>query len=379
MRPSTISAPSVLRRSRARLGLRWFGCYHRTPRCCPANFRSGTRGPPGREQVRGRIRNGRAAPYLPAKLLYSMPLSAAALDEHGPLYNTNPDTHVSSGPFKLEEWARDQHIIYTRNEAYTGDLQVPLQKIIVKMAAPNATFTLYEADQIDYMQDPPPPSSDHGSDPETAEQVYQGVGDFACLCCCFDVTAGTRQTGTAGVQSRDRRRRCGSRSGGDRPDSAVVLLPASSNTEAGRHPRFDPGWAAAARDAGCLTGFDLILTYRGGGTAQTRPSRPMRDAQSTSASTSKSDDGPAGISTTEVDPVRLGLLRHGLLRPSNMLGVWTTEPSPVEQQNYDNSSTRRRPSGRRRRRIAMFGSRASSLGSRRSGRIVSPIQLVSHT
>ena len=30
------------------------------------------------------------APYLPAMLIFSCPLSAAALEEHGPLYNSNP-------------------------------------------------------------------------------------------------------------------------------------------------------------------------------------------------------------------------------------------------------------------------------------------------
>ena len=46
------------------------------------------------------------APYLPAMLLYSLPLSTAALAEHGsgPLYNTKPETSVSCGPFMLTEW-----------------------------------------------------------------------------------------------------------------------------------------------------------------------------------------------------------------------------------------------------------------------------------
>jgi ABC-type transport system substrate-binding protein len=128
------------------------------------------------------------APYLAAKLLYSLPLSAAALDEHGPLYNTNPDTHVSSGPFKLEEWVRDQQIVYTRNEAYSGDMDVALQTIIVKLSDPSANFTLYEAGQIDYMDGPAPAELQiMESDPETTEEIYQGVGDFRCFYFFFDV------------------------------------------------------------------------------------------------------------------------------------------------------------------------------------------------
>jgi peptide/nickel transport system substrate-binding protein/oligopeptide transport system substrate-binding protein len=44
------------------------------------------------------IKTQKPAPYLPAMLLYSLPLSAAALATTGPLYNTKPETAVSSGP-----------------------------------------------------------------------------------------------------------------------------------------------------------------------------------------------------------------------------------------------------------------------------------------
>lgn len=129
------------------------------------------------------------SPYLVAKLLYSVPLSAAALDEYGPLYNTNPDTHVSSGPFKLEEWARDQQIVYSRNEAFTGDIEIPFQTIITKMADPSTHFTLFEADQIDYMEGPAPAELEiMEATPDAAEQIYQGVGDFRCFYFAFDVT-----------------------------------------------------------------------------------------------------------------------------------------------------------------------------------------------
>ena len=39
------------------------------------------------------------SPYLPAKLLYSLPLSKAALESSGAFYNSNPETAVSCGPF----------------------------------------------------------------------------------------------------------------------------------------------------------------------------------------------------------------------------------------------------------------------------------------
>ena len=65
------------------------------------------------------------APYLPAMLLYSLPLSAAGLAANGLFYNTDPATAISSGPYILSEWLPDQQITFTRNEAYTGTLPAP--------------------------------------------------------------------------------------------------------------------------------------------------------------------------------------------------------------------------------------------------------------
>ena len=128
------------------------------------------------------------APYLPSKMLYSAPLSAAALEATGPLYSNEPATAVSAGPFILEEWVRDQYLIYRRNEAYTGKQQIPMQRIIVKFAAPSTFFTLYEAGETDYMENPAPAELQLvESDPELSQQVYQGVGDFRVDYLFFDI------------------------------------------------------------------------------------------------------------------------------------------------------------------------------------------------
>jgi ABC-type transport system substrate-binding protein len=126
------------------------------------------------------------APYLPAKLLYSLPLSKAALESTGPLYNTDPATAVSAGPFILEEWVRDQTLTYKRNEAYTGSQEIPLQRIIIKFAAPATYFTMYEAGEIDYMEGPAPAELTI-MEADRPDEIFQGVGDFACLYFFFDV------------------------------------------------------------------------------------------------------------------------------------------------------------------------------------------------
>lgn len=129
-----------------------------------------------------------AAPYLPSMLLYSLPLSKAALEKSGPLYNTKPETHVSAGPFKLEEWTPDQQIVYVKNDQYKGTLSVPVNKVIVKLAAPNTFFNLYQTDEIDYMINPAPQELQLAEqDPDLSQQLHQGVGDFRTFYLFFDL------------------------------------------------------------------------------------------------------------------------------------------------------------------------------------------------
>lgn len=130
------------------------------------------------------------APYLAAKMLYSAPLSAAALEKNGPLYNTKPETALSAGPFILEEWVHDQSVTYKRNPSYKGTLQpIPFQKVIVKMAPPNTWFTLYQSGETDFMEGPQPADLKIiESDPDLQKQVYQGFGDFGCFYFFFDTT-----------------------------------------------------------------------------------------------------------------------------------------------------------------------------------------------
>jgi ABC-type transport system substrate-binding protein len=129
------------------------------------------------------------APYLPAMLIYSNPLSAAALETSGPLYNTNPETAVSSGPFIVSEWAADQEIVYAKNDKYVGTLSVPINKVRIKLTSKDNYFTMYQNDEVDFMRLPPPAALEiMMSDPETAKEVYAGVGDFPTYYIFFDVT-----------------------------------------------------------------------------------------------------------------------------------------------------------------------------------------------
>jgi ABC-type transport system substrate-binding protein len=127
------------------------------------------------------------APYLPAMLLYSCTLSAAALSEHGPLYNSNPETSVSSGPMKLAEWLIDQKVTYEKNPDYKGKLVVPVNKVVIKLADPATYFIMYQNNEIDYMQYPAPADLVVAQS-DFPDQIYSSVGDFRTHYLFFDVT-----------------------------------------------------------------------------------------------------------------------------------------------------------------------------------------------
>jgi ABC-type transport system substrate-binding protein len=127
------------------------------------------------------------APYLPAMLLYSNTLSAAALEEHGPLYNSNVETSVTSGPMKLVEWLIDQRVVYEKNPDYTGKLVVPVNRAVVKLADPATYFVMYQNDEIDYMQYPAPADL-VVAQADFPEQIFSSVGDFRTHYLFFDVT-----------------------------------------------------------------------------------------------------------------------------------------------------------------------------------------------
>ncbi|MCC6312648.1 MAG: peptide ABC transporter substrate-binding protein [Thermomicrobiales bacterium] len=128
-----------------------------------------------------------AAPYLPAMLLYSCPLSAKALVEKGSLYNSNPATSVSSGPLMLETWEPDQRIVFVKNPDYKGTLQVPIQKVVLKLSDPKTWFTMYSNDEVDFMQKPAP-AEVQIAQAEFPEQIYSATGDFRTWYLFFDVT-----------------------------------------------------------------------------------------------------------------------------------------------------------------------------------------------
>ena len=71
------------------------------------------------------------APFLPAMLVYSAPLQKTALETHGGLYNSDPATSVTAGPYKLVEWTKDVRLVYEINPDYKGTNIPYIEKLIV--------------------------------------------------------------------------------------------------------------------------------------------------------------------------------------------------------------------------------------------------------
>ncbi|MBV9546210.1 MAG: peptide ABC transporter substrate-binding protein, partial [Chloroflexi bacterium] len=129
------------------------------------------------------------APYIPAMMLYSQGLQKKALDAHGGLYNSDPATSVSDGPFILQEWRKGDRIIMVANPKYTGKNKPLIQKIINIGMAPNAMFAAYQAHEIDEVEGPNLSPADNdiiAADPDLSKQLHAHYGDFRTDYLFFD-------------------------------------------------------------------------------------------------------------------------------------------------------------------------------------------------
>lgn len=277
------------------------------------------------------------APYLPAKLLYSMPLSKAALEAHGAFYNNNPATAVSSGPFILEEWVPDQYVTLKRNEAYNGPLVVPIQRIIAKLAASNTVFTMYQAGEIDTMEGMAPADLQLvKADPDLSAQLYQGVGDFACYYLFFDVTKApfdnlkVRQAFSHAVDREAMHKAIWDTQAIPAPSYLAPGFPASNVEGLQDIQKFDPDMAKQLlSEAGFPDGKDfpkLVISQRGG-------AAPLEVATVQAWGSMIKDNLGIDNEIQTVDrqafyddmkSIQCGFVSYGMdyLDPSNMLGVW---------------------------------------------------------
>jgi ABC-type oligopeptide transport system substrate-binding subunit len=129
------------------------------------------------------------APYLPAMMLYSNPLQKKSLEAKGGLYNSDPATSVSSGPFVLKEWRKGDRLIYEANPKYKGTNKPFIQKIINIGAAPSSDFAAYQAGEIDFVAGANLSPADNeiiGADEQLKKESHSHYGDFRTDYLFFD-------------------------------------------------------------------------------------------------------------------------------------------------------------------------------------------------
>ncbi|MGH2613990.1 MAG: peptide ABC transporter substrate-binding protein [Thermomicrobiales bacterium] len=278
------------------------------------------------------------APFLPAMLLYSCPLSAAALEEYGPLYNSNVETSVSSGPLRLAEWLVDQRVVYEKNPDYTGSLVVPVNQVVIKLADRGTWFIMYQNNEIDYMQNPAPADL-VVAQAEFPDQIYSSVGDFRTHYMFFDVTQPpfdqleVRQAFSHAIDRDAIKQQILGPAGTPAYSWLAPGFPAANSEGLSGIQNFDP---AAAKELLAAAGFDdpstfppLVLQVRNPG--------PLDGAVSQAAAAMLRENLGISVEVQDVDQdsfmdaltakpteVLFGFVSYGMdfLDAYNMLSVW---------------------------------------------------------
>ena len=88
-------------------------------------------------------------PPFPKIMKYAFTLQKKALEEHGPYYNNDPATSVSSGPYMLEEFDPGNRIVLVANPYYTGYRPPRLARIEGIYMSPATFFIAYLNNEID--------------------------------------------------------------------------------------------------------------------------------------------------------------------------------------------------------------------------------------
>lgn len=94
--------------------------------------------------------------YMPYAMLYSMPLSAAGLAKYGNgLYNVNPATAISIGPWVLKTFNPTTEVVLGPNEKYNTGFASPIQWQMAKIYAGAEFLPLLDTGVVDYEYETP--------------------------------------------------------------------------------------------------------------------------------------------------------------------------------------------------------------------------------
>ncbi len=89
-------------------------------------------------------------PALPSMMIFSWVSQKASIEKYGPLYNTDPKTSVSVGPFVLKEHEKGKKVVYEPNPQYTGVFTQPrLKQIVLTYRDMSTMFSAFQNHEID--------------------------------------------------------------------------------------------------------------------------------------------------------------------------------------------------------------------------------------
>lgn len=128
-------------------------------------------------------------PPMPGMMKFGWTLQAKALAEHGPLYNTNLETAVSSGPWILESFEPGKQIVLAANPTYKGYRPPRRKKIVGIYMDPSTYFAAFQKGEISsvgYEALTPADLELVLNDPVLKDNYFRTFGDFRTDYLLFD-------------------------------------------------------------------------------------------------------------------------------------------------------------------------------------------------
>ncbi len=128
-------------------------------------------------------------PPLPGMMHFAWPLQAKALEEHGPYYNSDPATSVSSGRFILTTLDPGKEIVMEANPMYKGPLPPYLKRLEFIYMAPDTFFAAFQNGEIHtvgYESLTPADLDLVMADPVLSANYFRHFGDFRTDYLLFD-------------------------------------------------------------------------------------------------------------------------------------------------------------------------------------------------
>ena len=128
-------------------------------------------------------------PPLPGMMKFGWTLQKKALEEHGPYYNSDPATSVSSGPYMLDTFEPGKLITVVANPSYKGYRPPRIQRMEAIYMDPGTEFSAFQKGEIDavgYESLSPADLELVLNDPVLKENYLRHFGDFRTDYLLFD-------------------------------------------------------------------------------------------------------------------------------------------------------------------------------------------------